>query len=220
MTRRTKAMALLVGVLACLVPIAYSLYITDRSDPDWLKSSYWQATVGGFLATVAGIVLGLPIAAWVNDIGERRKQDADAAAQVQHERQQVTRLCDLLQTELTESYNLLGPIAEGEINRFRFSTARWDAVMSSGDIRWLGDLEVVSTLAEAYEALEVANTLGGEWLRSMSSPPGQSAWPGTSTAPHEVLQRLLSDAAADARDKAGPAISELTKIRTRATRME
>jgi hypothetical protein len=213
MTRRSKLAALVLSLTLCAVPVSYSVYITDKAGKDWLQSDYWQATLGGILATVIGIILGLPIAAWVNDIGLRRQQQADATASAEHAKDQLVRLCRMLASELASAAQMLAAMENtGVVDRFRFNVARWKAVSSSGDLRWVTDLPTISALAEAYEAIDVVNMLGHEWLRSMSRPDGIAAWPGTNKPSREVLTELLRDGAADGRAKVSDALRHLDRV--------
>jgi len=212
---RSKLAALLLSIAVCAVPVSYAAYITDKSGENWLQSDYWQATLGGVLATVVGIILGLPIAAWVNDVGQRHQQEAEARAAASHARDQLDRLGRLLASELTDATRPLESIeTTGVVDRFQFNVARWEAVSSSGDLRWLTDLPAISALAEAYEAIGVVNVLGYEWLRSMSRPDGVAAWPGTNQPSSEVLTDLLRDAASDARAKIQAALDHIDRILT------
>ncbi|WP_433172699.1 hypothetical protein [Actinoallomurus sp. CA-150999] len=183
---------MLVGLIAGIAPAAwYGVYQIFKNEKTWLTSSYMIQLMGGWLATVMGVVIGLPIAAWLADrasAAERRKQ-----------RQQEERLAadmrartlTVVGRELASSLPGLQEMASGTLTRFHYNVGRWNALTSSGDLKWIRTLSVIDDLAEAYEALEVVNVLASSWLTSL----GTHRIPGE--GPH-LARQLAVEAANDA----------------------
>lgn len=144
----------------------YSIQVYNRpSGPlPWFLFQYWQSIVGGTIATVAGLLLGLPLAISVNNYATKvsTKSSLDQAERSEYEKR--SKLYGLLHNELNNSLPFLKRVAEGKVELLRVSTAIWQSASLSGDLGRLSDTEVISCLVEAYDGIEVVNSLLSAWL--------------------------------------------------------
>jgi len=194
---------MLVGLTAGIAPaVWYCLYMVFMDQKSWLTSDYTIQLMGGWLATVMGVVIGLPVAAWLADrasAAERRKQ----AEREDHKAAEMRiRILTIVRRELASSLPGLEEMADGTLTRFHYNVGRWNALTSSGDLKWIRTVSIIDDLAEAYEALEVVNILASDWLRTLD----ERAVPGEG---QRLVRRLAGEAARDATAAIGRALQIL-----------
>lgn len=177
--------------------IWYGIYAISKGGKAWLSSDYIIALMSGWLATMMGVVVGLPVAIWLADRGAAFERRERGEEQKRVAGEMRDRILHTVKRELSSSMTDLEEMANGLLTRFHFNVGHWNALTSSGDLKWIGNLNVLDQLAEAYESLEVVNILADSWLRSLEAveSPLSSVGPRKSS---EVVQRLAADAASDA----------------------
>lgn len=77
-------MIVLVGVILTAVPIVYSI-------GQGAKASYWNGVMSNWLATVAGIMVGVPFALWISRL-QQRTTEVEQAKRDSEQRDQVLRV--------------------------------------------------------------------------------------------------------------------------------
>lgn len=196
---------LIVGLAVMLIPsLAYGLYVISRAGRGWLETDYIVALMAGWLATMMGVVVGLPVAIWLADrvaAADNRQRAADEERLAKDAR---SRILHTVKRELGGSLPALSEMTEGVLTKVHYNVGHWNALNSSGDLKWVKDLEVLDNLAEAYEALEVVNILAAGWLRAIEA--GQN---GLDVSEGELVRRLSVDAAIDAVAAVGRALDKL-----------
>jgi hypothetical protein len=205
--QRTLRIALFTLASALLLPAAYSLYMSITTGVHWLTSSYWQSTMGNWLATTIGVTAGLPVGLWLNS----RSEEAQIA-RVQREssatrNRQSSRVLATLSTDLSHMVPELEKLQGGLVAQFHFNGGRWSALTAAGEIQSLADVDLIMSLAAAYESLENVNILAVEWLRTLIAS-NEPSWPGTTGGAQAMLQGLLQEAASDALAAIRPALAK------------
>ncbi|MFM9913878.1 MAG: hypothetical protein ACKVN9_10130 [Methylophilaceae bacterium] len=126
--------------------VAYSIY--RRGD-----IQYWDGAVGNWLATLLGIVAGVPVALFL----DRRR----AASEISGKEQEVQRvrrdMLTLLQAELGDAATRLAARVELKdsipIDPMKMSI--WDAMRDSGNLTHISEPELISAIADAYRTIAV-----------------------------------------------------------------
>jgi hypothetical protein len=180
------------GLLAILPPVGYTVLVTVRGKSNGLYGDYWQGFMGNWLATVIGLVGGLPIALLLNRAAERAADRRRIAQETAAHRMQLRRLYQVVERELQDNVGDLRAASQGTTPRMHFPVGRWDAIVAGGEVRLIDDLGTLESLAQTYEAITTVNSLAAMWLTTISS--GQRSGDGATAAIH----RMLVDAASDA----------------------
>jgi uncharacterized membrane protein len=183
-----------VGLVALLPPIAYAISINMSGHSGGAYGSYWQGLMGNWFATVIGVIAGLPIALMLNRIAERTASAKRLTEEAHARRTRLRRLYEIVGRELRDNLADLRSTSQGTTPRLHFPVGRWEAIVASGEVRLIDNLETLEALAETYEAITTVNSLASMWLSSLNS--GQ----GPSDATTTTLHRMLVDAACDALD--------------------
>ena len=126
--------------------IAYSFY--RRSE-----TSYWDGAVGNWLATLLGIITGVPVALYL----ERNRAKSE-----QVEQQRVDRLIrrDVLTLLRAELIDAQAKIAQrtalgSSIPVEPLKTSAWEAMQATGSLRYVAELSLISVLSEAYRLVQI-----------------------------------------------------------------
>jgi hypothetical protein len=136
----------LVFCVVVLGAISYSIWRSNSQD-------YWDGVVGNGLATLLGIIAGVPIALAI----ERRRALQEEQERAVEQRDRASKVSFLIRDEL--AYNAVR-LAERMNNRtalplVSFKNDLWRALSDSGEIRWIDDPHVLSETASAYHYIGV-----------------------------------------------------------------
>ena len=146
---------------------------------------------GALVATYLGAALGFLVALYVDrlqrsqDDDARRARDADADIRERARQAEITRVrrvavLSLLREELGQIPGQMGqnyrqhrayPPPD------RMTDVLWRSLSSSGEIRWIDDLELLRKVAAAYDLLAVVIGLERRWLQAREAAPG-GTWVG------------------------------------------
>ena len=181
----------IVAAVALVVGIAVSIPFIGRAEfiPS-LIATYVGAAIGFFIALYIDRVQR------VEDADIQRQRDASAAeeqrrlnvvaADAQHERDaEIERRHQDREEVLAKERRVsvmrllreeLGPVPQQMVQRQgrayppspndRLSDTLWQAFSSSGELRWISDLDVLRKIASAYELVGIERELEAQWRRS------------------------------------------------------
>lgn len=206
--RRLRGLLVVVLTVVIVPGIWYGIYSIWKGGKGWLVTSYMQSLMSGWLATVTGVVVGLPVAIWLTERGTAAERRQKAEEDERFAREMRCRILHTVSRELSSSLNGLEEMSQGVMTKFHFNVGHWSALASSGDLRWIDNLDVIDDLAEAYESLDVVNVLAVSWLKNLEAAADHQTAQGRSNA-FGVVQRLAADAASDASRAVANALSRL-----------
>ena len=128
-----------------IVAISYSFY--RRAE-----LSYWDGAIGNGVATLLGIVIGVPVALHL----ERRRAEGDQRLRRDEERRLRNDVVVLLQQELSEAkHNIAdrGAMTESlPIEPLKMSS--WEAMKATGNLRHISEPALISAVSDAYRLLQ------------------------------------------------------------------
>jgi hypothetical protein len=126
--------------------IAYSIYRRG-------ETQYWDGAVGNWLATLLGIVTGVPVALFL----ERRRVASETDGK-QREVQRVRRdMLTLLHGELVDAATRLAPrvALKDAVPIDPMKTSIWDVMRDSGNLTHISEPELISAIADAYRIIAI-----------------------------------------------------------------
>lgn len=196
--RREFKIALLAWVVAAAAlfpPLVYSVYAVVHEKNNWLWSSYLQALMSSWAATVLGIGVGLPVALWLNRLAQREADKAENEKTLAAAKLREDRVLQIVEQELTGNLGYIEAVINNNSLRFHFDVARWQAIGSSGDAAAIDDLAVLQRVARTYEQIETLNAIAGQWLVVMTN---HHVADGSSVLRDETLRSLVVASSNDA----------------------
>ncbi len=113
---------------------------------NFFEISFWQGFAGNLFATLIGVIVGIPIAFWINNQVETKT-----------EQEKKAKILKLLSVELSSNRSLL---IEWEEDRNSSSPKKmygallsdevWNAFSDGGELQWIKNTELLSLLATSY----------------------------------------------------------------------
>ena len=155
----TWGRASLIGVAAAALIVLGVLVLTGRTFRDAFGSN--------FLATVAGVALGVPIAVWLT---LKEADEVGKTAKAQEEAQSARRRKEILtviQLELTENKEALlarrTSGSRGFVIPF-LGDEVWAAMSDGGELRWISDPNLLRKIARSYWYIRTVIFLERQWF--------------------------------------------------------
>jgi hypothetical protein len=155
-TNRTAAVTASVALAGGILLLAWTVGLADRS--------FWS----GLFATFVGLVLGIPVALWLDRQGqvqvERDTARSNSARKVA--------LLTLVDDELAANRTLLDRrtnTPHSDPPPFLRSDL-WRAFAASGEIQFIADASLLATIATAYAEVETTATVERQLMQTMSDP--------------------------------------------------
>jgi hypothetical protein len=136
----------LLPVSLAAVAVTYSIYRRG-------EIQYWDGAVGNWLATLLGIVTGVPVALFLE-----RRRVASETSWKQREVQRVRRdMLTLLQGELADAAMRLKKRVElkDAVPFDPMKMSIWDVMRDSGNLTHISEPELLSSIADAYRIISV-----------------------------------------------------------------
>lgn len=126
--------------------IGYSFY--RRGD-----LAYWDGAVGNWLATLLGIVVGVPVALLL----ERNRAKSEQAARNRVEQQTRRDVLTLLHSELVDArQSITYRMTLGTPDPVEpLKTSTWDAMKATANLRHVSEPSLIGPLSEAYRLIHV-----------------------------------------------------------------
>jgi len=148
-----------------------------------MNSPFLNNFLANVLATFFGVLFGIPTGMYLSG-----RQEAKARAERTEEaRERRRKLLTLARTELAFNLEKLPQreryAQEKAIAMYlgpRLKTELWTALSDGGELKWIGDLELMSVLADVYYRLKEAANLESRYLHLLTDP-----------TPHEAAQMDL-----------------------------
>jgi hypothetical protein len=130
---------------------------------------YWDGAVSNWLATLLGIITGVPVALFL----ERRRADSEARnkkAEALRARNDVLRL---ISRELTDAIQRLSiRLGDGtSVPIDPMKTSAWNALRDSGNLVHISEPELLGTIADAYRLIAIIKD--GEKIAGLAEVPAR-----------------------------------------------
>ena len=108
---------------------------------------FWLSSLSNLVATLVGIIVGLPAALWLDRVFRRRSEKAATLESKRRARKILT----ILEGELYDNTEMMNHFHEDIANSYYpVRTESWDALSDGGDLRWIEDEETIYHLSIAY----------------------------------------------------------------------
>lgn len=126
--------------------IAYSVYRADRVE-------YWDGAVGNWLATLLGIIVGIPVALSL----ERNRERAENEAKARVERQMRLDVLALLKRELAEAErSIVHRMSLGSsVPVEPLKVSSWEAMKATGNLKYVSEPSLIEPISDAYRLIQV-----------------------------------------------------------------
>jgi hypothetical protein len=164
----------LVGFLVIVLIVLF--YSTYRLFTSFYDVNFWQNAVSNFIATLLGLFFGVPIALWINDIQQKAIKRDEYEKEEKEAKRRKQKILNLLKRELSDNYDLFSAFepeigyTEQSFNAlFHIAHAAkdevWIALSDGGEIQWIDDVDLLSTLAWTYFSIKKVRTSGKSLLQ-------------------------------------------------------
>ena len=133
-----------------LAAIGYSFYRRD-------SQGYWDGAIGNWLATLLGIIAGVPIALAI----ERQKISREEQERAAEHRERAIKVSFLIRDELVYNSNRLAERLNNKVSLplLPFKNDLWRALSDSGEIRWIDNPPILNKIASAYYYIGVVSAI-------------------------------------------------------------
>ena len=117
------------------------------------RLEYWDAAIGNLLATLLGIIAGVPIALFL----ERRRAVLEHASRTSEATKDRRDVLEVLLVELVRNRRMIHnrQTLADSISLESLHTARWEALSAAGSLRHVAQPAILGALADAYRATEL-----------------------------------------------------------------
>ncbi len=133
-------------IILAIMAFAYSIYRRG-------EIQYWDGAVGNWLATLLGIITGVPVALFLE-----RRRVASETNDKQQELHRVRRdMLILLQGELVDATTRLASrvALKDAVPIDPMKTSIWDVMRDSGNLAYISEPELISAIADAYRLISI-----------------------------------------------------------------
>lgn len=161
-----------------IVPVVYSILRANNQ-------GYWDGAIGNWLATMLGIIGGIPIALEINRFTLRleEKKKLDEAKQKNRD------ILLLIRQELIFNIGRLKDrqSSPDALQRHPYQVDVWEAFSDSGEIKWISNMQLLNRIASAYSIIKIERFIENN---AYLVAKGAFAFSGTEGA----LKSMLEDA--------------------------
>ena len=140
-------------MLRWALPAALVMFAIVYSYQRRFETTYWDGAVGNWLATLLGIVTGVPVALYL----ERNRVKSERAERLRADQLDKRDVLTLIHAELIDAR---GKIAQridlsASIPVEPLKTSAWEALAATGNLRHVAELPLLHALSEAYRSVQV-----------------------------------------------------------------
>ncbi len=161
-----------------IVPYAVTVAACAYTGYRAYETTFWDGAVVNLLATILGIIIGVPVALHV----ERQRQERDLRMSIEAARQSARAVADLLQRELSHVAGQMSvrSLDENSISMEPLRTSTWDAMRESGRLAQIADADLIDKVSTAYHHIGVLraiekSTVGAIFGVNVTFPDGENA---------------------------------------------
>lgn len=165
-------------VLVILPPLIYSYFRVA-------EVSYWDDVMGNLIATLVGVIIGIPFALEINRLIVRQEEKK----KLNEARQKNKDILMLIKQELIFNLDRLKDRQSipNALQTHPYQVDVWEAFSDSGEIRWISNANLLNRIASAYSAIKIEKSIE---QNAYLAAKGAFAFSGTDRA----LKSILEDA--------------------------
>lgn len=132
-----------------LIPTVYFFY--RLHDKQFLDS-----TMGNWFATIVGIIIGIPIALEINRRQQKTQERREQLVLGEEKGRRENKILILIKGELEVNRQILETLVEEQKTKPRtivitgLKDALWTALSNSGDLQWVDELDLLSSISYSY----------------------------------------------------------------------
>jgi hypothetical protein len=163
--------------------------------------------LGDALATIIGVIIGIPIALWLGRKQQKDQEERERQAEQRESAERKAKILKLIKRELehnrehiVESEKRNGRKEEKEPPIRGFKDELWRAFSDGGELEWITDLDLLHFVSQAYHYIRVASELEGLYLQyhyypgPYIEPRREESIPGILDRFKEIVLRFIEKA--------------------------
>jgi uncharacterized membrane protein YccC len=156
-----------VFIVVLLAAISYSIFFSGPG--------YFDGAIGNLLATIFGVILGVPAAISIERWRDRIEQSqANRDAETRK-----NKVLLILLDELHHNKSVLSRRLEIEETKYPHPELKftvWQAFSNGGEIKWIADPELLTRIANAYHFIQLLNNDEEIWYRAEIERDPRQTW--------------------------------------------
>lgn len=140
-------------LLRWVLPAALVVFAIVYSYQRRFETAYWDGAVGNWLATLLGIVTGVPVAFYL----ERSRAKSARTERLRADQLEKKDVLTLIHAELLDAQDKIAQriALDASIPVEPLKTSAWEALAATGNLRHVAELPLLSALSEAYRLIQV-----------------------------------------------------------------
>lgn len=161
--------------------LGYTLFRSDQLQ-------YWDGAVGNLVATLLGIIAGVPVALHL----ERRRAANDAEEKRSEEIRIKREILTLLREELENNLSRLQHRAslDNAVIPDPLKMSIWEALRDSGSLKYISEPNLISDIADFYRLLMIINNREEHLIQLMYGAGASISFPDGEIAPKKFLRMV------------------------------
>jgi len=143
--------------IAVILFVALGIYVAQLCFNQIPQSAFRDSFLGNLLATIIGVIAGIPIALWVSRLQQNEQEKIEKGFKEQEEAEHTIKILSLVGKELEYNLNQLKKQEQG-LSEYgeRFlpidgqKDELWNAFSDGGELQWIKDLHLLDVISMAY----------------------------------------------------------------------
>ena len=129
------------------------------------ETTYWDGAVGNWLATLLGIVTGVPVALFL----ERKRAKSERIERLKADQLEKRDVLTLIHSELLDAQGKIAQriALEDSVPVEPLKTSAWEALAATGNLRHIAELPLLSALSDAYRLIQVLANIEQTFQRTI-----------------------------------------------------
>jgi len=169
---KAKRLTLTLAIALSLIPVAY--FVHHLND-----SAFISDAVGAWFATTAGLILGIPIALWINNYQQARQEVREQKLRRREALERQLKILALMKEELKFNLAYLRRVSTNEEGKPKqrmvhvgsLKDVLWTTFSNREDTKWLTDLDLIGQITNAYYYIRATIYLEREYFRAVHFLP-------------------------------------------------
>jgi hypothetical protein len=176
------------GLLAVLAVSALGYTFIRTTDPTD-QFQYWDGLVGNLVATLLGIIAGVPVALHL----ERRRTAHEAEEKKREEIRIKKEMLSLLREELLDNSDRLKKrvAMKRSIPIEPLKMSSWVALRESGDLKYISEPNLISSIANFYRFLAIIHDREEHFMQCRFGVGNLVSFKDGETAPQKLLSMIF-----------------------------
>ena len=173
---RRRYLFLIVPIL--MIPLVYSLW-------RYRDLNYWDGAIGNWLATVLGVLCGIPIAVEIEKYFSGIEETKQSLLELKREKELLLLVKEELLFDQDRLSDRMGNVLDLPLHPFKVDL--WTALSDSGEIKYIASRQLLNRITSAYHIVRIVKNIENQCYKASR---GATVRFGDKTA----AQLLLADA--------------------------